>query len=821
VTRERPGGFKGALFPADGWAVFLAATVSRLYLGVLLSLAVIAVLPALMGWQASVVRSGSMEPHIRTGDVVVAAAFGRSEPIPVGGVVRFTSSAAEPDGQEKSLLHRIVGVNPDGTYITAGDANADVDSAPLKREQITGQARLLVPAIGLPGLWLSTGNLPLLAFWAIATLLAVAAAVYSARPELTSETAPNIAPFRAAPSGSPPRILAFIRHTAVAPRLKAAATIALTIVLCLLVILGAAGFTSAAAFTSTTANRANTFRAAVDWAPPTVSLASPGTPVKDTVTLTATAADAETGIRDVVIQYLPAGGSWTTVCTNATAPYSCAWNTATVTDGSYSLRAIAADNASHSTTSATVDTTVANSLLVVLTDPGEIQRGTVNLATTLYNPGTSIYTVRVEYSDAGANNWKPLCTALTSPYNCSWNTTLPAFPNGYYDLRAVAVSGITSTTSAPVTDVLVDNTAPTVSMTDPGTPLSGTRTFAATASDADSGITQVTLQYSKSGTGPWTTFCTITATPYSCRFDTTTLAGGTYSFRAIATDAAGFSTTSTAVANRVIDNTISSVSLEDPGDYLTGVVPLTANANSTAGVSSVKIQSAPAGTTTWTTRCTVVTAPYTCAWDSRGVADGLYDFRALLTDGAARETISATVASRRVDNSPLRGTDIQTTNGSATAGKLGTGDTMTFTYSQQINPATVTPGWNGTALAVTLRLRDGNLLSLGNNGDTVDIQRTGSSVNLGSVNLKQNYAKSRKTAVFNATMTAATATINGVPSTVITVSLGAVASGATGLRTVTTASTMVWSPTAAVANLAGTASSTAPVNEPGPLDREY
>jgi len=238
-------------------------------------------------------------------------------------------------------------------------------------------------------------------------------------------------------------------------------------------------------------------------------------------------------------------------------------------------------------------------------------------------------------------------------------------------------------------------------------------------------------------------------------------------------------------------------------------------------VSSVKIQSAPAGTTTWTTRCTLTSAPYTCNWDTGAVPDGLYDFRAVLTDGNAVQTVSATVASRRVDNSPLRGTDIQTANGSSVAGKPGTGDAMTFTYSQQVNTATVSPGWNGTALAVTLRLRDGNLLGLGNNGDTVDILRTGSTVNLGSVNLKQNYAKNRKTAVFNATMTAVSATVNDVPRTVVTVTVGSVSSGATSVRNVSTASTMVWTPTAAVTNLTGVPSSIAPVNEPAPLDREF
>ena len=70
----------------------------------------------------------------------------------------------------------------------------------------------------------------------------------------------------------------------------------------------------------------------------------------------------------------------------------------------------------------------------------------------------------------------------------------------------------------------------------------------------------------------------MTSAPWSCRYDTTALTGGTYAFRAVATDAAGLQTTSTTVANRVVDNTVSSVSLADPGQYLTGTVTLTAAA---------------------------------------------------------------------------------------------------------------------------------------------------------------------------------------------------------------------------------------------------
>src|SRR5699024_989686 len=144
---------------------------------------------------------------------------------------------------------------------------------------------------------------------------------------------------------------------------------------------------------------------------------------------------------------------------------------------------------------------------------------------------------RVEYSLADTNNWKPICQKLTAPYNCAWNTT--SIADNDYDLRAVAVSGTSTTYSNIVPDVLVDNTAPLVSLQDPGVTNRGTTTFEATASDATSGVAQVEVQYLRSGTSTWVTMCSMEEEPYSCRFDTTTMAYGTYSFRAVATDEAG------------------------------------------------------------------------------------------------------------------------------------------------------------------------------------------------------------------------------------------------------------------------------------------
>ncbi|WP_043498392.1 Ig-like domain-containing protein [Georgenia sp. SUBG003] len=538
------------------------------------------------------------------------------------------------------------------------------------------------------------------------------------------------------------------------------------LVLLVLALAGTAGFPafSTAAFTSTTTHAPSTVVAAPDWTPPTVSLRTPAVPAQSTVTLTADAADGETGVASVTIEHLAANGSsWVTVCTVSTEPYSCGWDTTRVADGGYSLRARATDRAGYSAVSETVRTTVANKLLVVLAEPGETVRGTVALGATLYNAGTSAYSVRVEYAPAGTTGWKTLCSATAAPYTCSWTTN--GFGNEEYDLRAVALSGSTVVaTSAVVPGVLVDNELPRVTMTDPGTPLSGTRTFQAVATDNVSGIAAVTLQRTPSGTTSWTTYCTVTDAPYSCRADTTTLADGAYSFRAVATDVAGNTTTSAAVTNRVVDNTVSAVSLEDPGAFLAGQVTVRATASSTAGVRSVTIQAAATGSSAWTDLCTTATAPYTCTWDTTTVPNGLYDLRAVLVDGKGVTTTSALVTERRTDNSPLRGLDVQTVNGGPLAGRPDVGDTVTFTFSQQVNLATVTPGWSGEGVSVTVRLRDGATVGQGPARDVLDVQRTGSVVNLGSVSLGENFVKASKNPpTMVGTMTASTVTVAGSP----------------------------------------------------------
>lgn len=479
---------------------------------------------------------------------------------------------------------------------------------------------------------------------------------------------------------------------------------------------------STAAFTARTTNPTSTVAAAADWTPPTVSMVNPGSPLTGTVSLTATAADGESGIARVVIQQqVTNAATWTPVCTATVAPYTCSWNTTAVADGSYDLRAVATDGAGLSTTSVTVRTIVANTALVVLTSPPDVVRGTVALSTTIVNGGASNYVVRVEYAPAGTTNWTAICTGLVSPYACSWATT--SFANGNYDLRAVATSGGSTFTSAVVIDTLVDNLAPVVTMTDPGSPLSGFVTLAATATDAHSGVARVVIESAPTGSSTWTARCTLTAAPYSCRFDTATLVNGSYSFRAVVDDVAG---------NR---------------------------------------------------------------------------------------TISATVANRVIDNVLLRGHDVQAVNVGGAIGSIDTGDVVTLTYTDAVALGTITSGWTGAALPVSVRFRDGKVLGLGDSDDTFDVLRDNATVNLGSVALRNDVVKSNRAALFAATMRASSATINGRTVTVITLTLGSTTDGNNLSRG--TAASMIWTPSDVVTDAFTNRSSTAPTTELGTLDRDF
>lgn len=460
---------------------------------------------------------------------------------------------------------------------------------------------------------------------------------------------------------------------------------------------------------------------------------------------------------------------------------------------------------------------------VTLGDPGPAIHGTVTLTATASDPyGSGVASIHIDRAQAGSGNWTTICSDATAPYSCELDTN--ALSNDYWDLRAVATDNAGFTATDSIADVQVDNRAPSAAMVDPGSPLSGVITLAAEAADADSGVAAVTIQRSPAGKASWTDVCTASAAPYSCRFDTRTVAEGSYDLRAIASDAAGNAAASATVQNRRVDNTISSVSLEDPGAYLRGTVTLVANASSTAGVASVTIQSSPAGRSSWTAICSDASAPYSCAWNTSATPDGSYDLRAVMTTAAGTVVNSAVVSARNVDNTVVRGLDVQATNrAGGTAGRLESGDSIAFAYSEQMNPTSIVPGWSGAApTTIYVRLRDGNLVGTGSAGDTLQFSAdsSGSSpIRLGSVNLHADFVKNNKTSTFAATLGASTHVLGGATSSLLTVTVGSLVSvGA--LKTSGNSAQMMWTPSAGATDLSGNPCSTAPVLETGLLDRD-
>ena len=158
-----------------GWIRFIVLTLSQAYLVFAASLAVIALLPGLLtGWHGYVVESGSMTPLITPGDIALSAPVPEGEPLAVGAVIAFENPAeAEPSGVAQVRLHRVVEVADDGDYLTKGDANADIDGAAVSRDQILGQARILVRFAGLPFFWVTHGDVLPFGLWAVPTLAAL------------------------------------------------------------------------------------------------------------------------------------------------------------------------------------------------------------------------------------------------------------------------------------------------------------------------------------------------------------------------------------------------------------------------------------------------------------------------------------------------------------------------------------------------------------------------------------------------------------------------------------------------------------------------
>lgn len=94
--------------------------------------------PQVLGYSQYIVTTGSMEPNLSPGDLILVKAEDQYE---LGDVVTFH------DSHGSVVTHRIMGTVGD-QFITQGDANNTEDGDLLSAEQIIGKLQQVLPGMG-------------------------------------------------------------------------------------------------------------------------------------------------------------------------------------------------------------------------------------------------------------------------------------------------------------------------------------------------------------------------------------------------------------------------------------------------------------------------------------------------------------------------------------------------------------------------------------------------------------------------------------------------------------------------------------------------
>jgi signal peptidase I len=135
--------------------LLFGGVMGRIWLWFVVGCLAVTIIPMLFGWRPYVIQSGSMQPRIKVGDIVIASP-NHDPKVLLGHVTVFQ----DPDfpGTDRIKTHRVVRIAKDGRLITKGDANQSADSVPVALDKVQGIGRLMVRWAGLPLVWAHTGK---------------------------------------------------------------------------------------------------------------------------------------------------------------------------------------------------------------------------------------------------------------------------------------------------------------------------------------------------------------------------------------------------------------------------------------------------------------------------------------------------------------------------------------------------------------------------------------------------------------------------------------------------------------------------------------
>ena len=130
-------------------AVYLGLTIAIL----LMAAAVFTYVGPHFGWRVDAVLSGSMEPHLKVGSLVVTRSV-EPETIAVGDIITFRQAMVG----EEMITHRVIGIGQSSSlyFETKGDANEAPDPFTVPARNLVGKICFHVPYWGYATEFLKT-----------------------------------------------------------------------------------------------------------------------------------------------------------------------------------------------------------------------------------------------------------------------------------------------------------------------------------------------------------------------------------------------------------------------------------------------------------------------------------------------------------------------------------------------------------------------------------------------------------------------------------------------------------------------------------------
>ncbi len=193
-------------------------------------------------------------------------------------------------------------------------------------------------------------------------------------------------------------------------------------------------------------------------------------PIAKTVEVEGTATATGPGVESWALQIAPAGGSsWSSACAVQSTPvsgssYGCSFDSSTLADGDYQLRAVITGDEGHTRTTAAIPTIIDNAAPTgAVSSPPSSISGSYEVQGHAEDSGSGVASWTLQLAPAGSETWTEPCLAQTLPvfgdiYGCTVDTS--GMEDGEYKVRAVIVDNAGNTYTTPAVTVEVENTPP-------------------------------------------------------------------------------------------------------------------------------------------------------------------------------------------------------------------------------------------------------------------------------------------------------------------------------------------------------------------------